>query len=220
MTARRRWPVVLAVIAAVALAAGALLMRTGPSAKASTDRPDARPASSHHDEAQSQSGPTERSAVDTALRLAAAPQQWLYLDDQQLAVAVRHVASPDAADRLVTEVSGEVSLVRDALRHSSGRIWWIVRPLAWRVVGIRDGHASVSVWTVSILSASDVAVPQSDWFTSRFDLEWINGRWLLRATRDERGPTPQLGGRDAAWQPEPFDDALAGFTRVGAEDES
>lgn len=159
----------------------------------------------------------EQGAVDVALQLAAAPQRWLYLTDADLMTAVRGIASPRAADRLVTDVTAEVALVRDALRQSTGRIWWIVRPLAWRVEAFDGRRASVSVWTASILSASDVALPQSDWFTSRFDLEWLDGTWRLAATRDEPGPTPQLGGRDKPWQPEPFDDALAGFTRIGEE---
>lgn len=219
MTSRRRWPTALAVVATAAIAVGVLLARTGSSASPASTRPPSevapRPEPAHpHAEA------TEDSAVDAALQLAAAPQRWLYLTDTELSAAVREVALPRAADRLVADVTGEVGLVRDALRQSTGRVWWVVRPLAWRVEEFAADRASVSVWTVSILSASDVALPQSDWFTSRFDLEWAGGQWQLVATRDEPGPTPQLGGRDKAWQPEPFDDALAGFTRVGAEEVS
>lgn len=215
MTSRRRWPTVLAVIGAVALAAGVLLVRAGSSAsQPSASAPEAGP---RPEPAHARSEATEQGAVDVALQLAAAPQRWLYLTDAELTTAVRGIASPLAADRLVADVTAEVALVRDALRASTGRIWWIVRPLAWRVEAFDSDRASVSVWTVSILSASDVALPQSDWFTSRFDLEWFAGRWLLAATSEEPGPTLQLGGRDKPWQPEPFDDALAGFTRVGEE---
>ena len=219
MTPRRRWPTVLAVIGAVALGSGVLLVRAGSSAgepSASAVREVAPRPEPAHPPAEA----TEQGAVDVALQLAAAPQRWLYLTDADLESAVRGAASPRAADRLVTDVTAEVGLVRDALRQSTGRIWWIVRPLAWRLEEFDVDRASVSIWTVSILSASDVALPQSDWFTSRFDLEWFAGRWLLAATRDEPGPTPQLGGRDKPWQPEPFDDALAGFTRVGEEEGS
>jgi hypothetical protein len=34
---------------------------------------------------------------------------------------------------------------------------------------------------------------------------------------DTVGPTPMSGVRDEPWQPEPFDDALDGFERVGSE---
>lgn len=219
MISRRRWPTALAAVATVAIAAGVVLARTGSSA-APASAPPASEVAPGPEPAHPQAEATEEGAVDAALRLAAAPQRWLYLTDAELSAAVREVASPRAVDRLVTDVTGEVALVRDALRQSTGRIWWVVRPLAWRVEELNGDRASVSVWTVSILSASDVALPQSDWFTSRFDLEWAGGKWQLVATRDEPGPTPQLGGRDKAWQPEPFDDALAGFTRVGAEEAS
>ena len=218
MTPRRRWPVVLAVIAAVALPAGVLLARAAASAGHTppASAVDAEPRRASHVPSE----PTEQEAVKVALQLAAAPQRWLYLSDVELTTAVQKVASPRTADRLIVDVTGEVTPVRDALRRSTGRIWWIVRPLAWRVDAFAGDRASVSVWTVSILSASDVAVPQSDWFTSHFDLEWVDGTWMLAATRDEPGPTPQLGGRDEPWQPEPFDDALVGFTRVPPESAS
>jgi hypothetical protein len=99
-------------------------------------------------------------------------------------------------------------------------VWWVVRPLAWRVDTFTSGRAQVSVWAVSVLSAADVAMPQSDWTTTVFDLEWDGSRWRLVAAFDTPGPTPQLGGRDAPWEPEPFDDFLSGFTRVGAEEAS
>lgn len=223
MSSRKRWRAALAGAAATALVAGLLLVRLGgttsdpapvmTSASAAASRQsDAAPVT----EAQA----AEKTAVAAALQLAAAPQQWLYLTDAELEAAVRAVAAPASATRLVAEVVSEIGLVRDALRRSAGRIWWLVRPLAWRIEHFGGDRASVSVWTVSVLSASDVAVPQSDWFTSRYDLQWVDGRWLLTATRDEPGPTPQLGGSDEPWQPEPFDESLTGFTRVGAEEVS
>lgn len=222
MTSRKRWRVAFAGAAASALVAGLLLVRFGSTSDpepvtaaasvAASSQPDAAPAT----EARA----SEETAVDAALHLAAAPQQWLYLGDAELEAAVRAVAAPGSAARLVGDVASEVGLVRDALQHSAGRIWWLVRPLAWRIEHFGGDRASVSVWSVSVLSASDVAVPQSDWFTSRYDLQLVDGRWLLTATRDEPGPTPQLGGRDEPWQPEPFDESLTGFTRVGAEEAS
>jgi hypothetical protein len=60
-------------------------------------------------------------------------------------------------------------------------------------------------------------MPQSDWFITLLDLRWETGAWRLAATSESAGPTPQLGGRDEVWEPEPFDETLAGFERVGAE---
>lgn len=160
---------------------------------------------------------SEAGAVEAAMELAVAPQTWLYLSDEELEAAIRRVAVPSSADVLIEDITAEVGLARDALARSPGRIWWVVSPLAWRVDSFVGDRAQISVWTVSVLSATDVAMPQADWATTSLDLEWTGTRWRLVATRDTAGPTPQLGGRDDAWQPEPFDDALAGFTRVGAE---
>ena len=156
-------------------------------------------------------------ALDTALALATAPQAWLYLADTELERQVRGVAAATSADALAEEVLGEVGAVRDALLSSPGRVWWIVRPLAWRVDSESGHRAQVSVWTVSVLSAADVAMPQSEWQTTTFDLTLEEDGWKLVATRETPGPSPQLGGRDSFWEPEPFDDALDGFTRVGEE---
>lgn len=160
---------------------------------------------------------SEDGAVEAAMELAVAPQASLYLTDDELEAAIRRVAAPSSADVLIEDITDEVGLARDALARSPGRIWWVVSPLAWRVDSFVGDRAQVSVWTVSVLSAADVAMPQADWVTTSLDLEWDGTRWRLVATRDTAGPTPQLGGRDDAWQPEPFDDVLAGFTRVGVE---
>lgn len=163
--------------------------------------------------------PGEQGAIDAALELATASQTWLYLADEDLEAEVRAVATEASADVLVDDTLAEVGLVRDALAQSSGRIWWIVRPLAWKVESIRAGRATVSVWTVSVLSASGIAVPQADWMTVTLDLVWERDAWRLHGSRETPGPTPQLGGRDTAWEPVPFDEALEGFQRVGPGDQ-
>jgi hypothetical protein len=222
---------VLAVAAVVIFVGGVLLVRTSSTSAGTAD--DATPVigsgASVSTTAVAGEKPgagavvsegDERGAVSTALELAADAQDWLYLSEEDLEVAIRAVAAPAAADRLVEETVAEVGLARDALARSPGRVWWVVSPLAWRVDTFTSGRAQVSVWTVSVLSAADVAMPQSDWTTTVFDLEWDGSRWRLVSALDTGGPTPQLGGRDEAWEPEPFDDSLSGFTRVGVEEGS
>jgi hypothetical protein len=224
-------PRVLAVVAAVVFVGGVLLVRTSstPTGTAGDQTPPIESEGSASTTALATETPSAdvivsegdaHGAATTALELAAVAQDWLYLSDDDLEVAVRSVAVPASADRLVEETVAEVGLARDALARSPGRVWWVVRPLAWRVDTFTSGRAQVSVWTVSVLSAADVAMPQSDWTTTVFDLEWDGSRWRLVSARDTPGPTPQLGGRDEAWEPEPFDDSLSGFTRVGAEEAS
>ena len=224
----RRVPLLVAAVVVV-FAAGVLLTRTGTSPAETGDEPAAsdveQPANdvtlgagspAVPSEAANETSGDEDGAVSTALELASVAQDWLYLSDEDLDAAVRSVAAPASADRLVEEVLAEVGLARDALARSPGRVWWVVRPLAWRVDTFTSRRAQVSVWTVSVLSAADVAMPQSDWTTTAFDLEWRGDRWRLVSMNDTPGPTPQVGGRDQVWEPEPFDDALAGFSRVGA----
>jgi hypothetical protein len=161
-------------------------------------------------------GRNEAGARETALRYAAASQDWLYMTDQDVRAEVEAIATPAAAARLASEEVDEVAFAREALALSPGRVWWFVRPLASDVVTYSDVHARVRVWVVTVLSAADVAVPQADWFTIELELRWLDG-WRLEDVRDEPGPTPVSGTRDEPWQPEPFDDALDGFERVGWE---
>lgn len=157
---------------------------------------------------------TEDGARAAAIHAATASQRWLYLEDEQIRTEVRALATQRAAPRLERDTVAEISLARRSLSASPGRVWWIVRPLAWRLELLTSETASVSVWTVTVLSAADVAVPQADWVTLAVDLEWTGDRWLVDGIRDDPGPTPAVSPRDEPWQPEPFDDALDRFTRM------
>lgn len=156
----------------------------------------------------------EAGARAAAMTFAAASQRWLYLEDAAVEAAVAAISTPTAAPRLAREVLDEVRVARESLSQTPGRVWWIVRPLAVDVEAFAPDRATVAVWTVTVLSASDVALPQSDWTTVTLDLAWHDGDWRVDGTADAPGPTPMLGPRDQPWQPEPFDDALAGFERV------
>lgn len=158
--------------------------------------------------------PTRDGARAAALEAATASQRWLYMDDAHIAAAVRAMATPRAADRLVHDTVDQVAVARRSLATSAGRVWWIVRPLAWRIDSLEADQARVSVWTVTVLSAADVAVPQADWLTVSVELLWVGDGWLVDAVNDQPGPTPGLGPRDKPWEAEPLDEALAGFTRV------
>jgi hypothetical protein len=155
----------------------------------------------------------EAGARAAAMTYAAASQRWLYLDDGAVNAAVAAIATPSAAPALARDVLDDVRMARESLATSAGRVWWFVRPLAVNVETYTPARARVAVWTVTVLSASDVALPQSDWTTVTIDLAW-DGDWRVDAITDEPGPTPMLGPRDQPWQPEPFDDALDGFERV------
>ena len=160
---------------------------------------------------------TESGARATAIAFATASQDWLYLDDEQIDRAVRAIATASAGPSLSAETVAELRTARDGLAKSTGRVWWLVRPLASRVERFDPATARVVVWTVTILSAADVALPQADWMRVTVDLAWEGDTWRLQAIDDVPGPTPMTGTKDRPWQPEPFDDALGGFERVSGE---
>ena len=221
-----------AAVVVVALVAGVFLVRLTQDSSSSPERPDGREAA---DEPRptppaEEAGPAgeaagvpvgfgadEPGAVAAAVAYATASQRWLYFTDDEIEAAVAEIATPVAAARLAEDVVADISMARDQLGQSRGPIWWLVRPLAWRVEDFRDSEARVSVWTVTILSAAGVAAPQSEFLTVTLDLSWTDGDWRVDGVRDTPGPTPITGPQDQPWDAEPFDQALDGFTRIDGE---
>ena len=159
----------------------------------------------------------EAGARDAAIAYAGASQGWLYLTDDEIREAVADVAAPEAARRLAEDVVTDVSAARPKLGASPGRVWWLVRPLGWDVEEYSEDQARVSVWTVTVLSAAEVAAPQTEWMTVSIDLAWEPDGWRVDDVRSTPGPTPMTGPNDQPWDAEPFDHALDGFTRIGEE---
>jgi hypothetical protein len=230
--APKRSTVVLAAIATVMLVAGVTVSRffgggddRTESTAAESQDPTPRPSVP-----AGASGPSlERAGLDVgfaadqdgavaaAVSYATASQRWLYFTDEEIRAAVAEIATPVAAPRMADEVVLDVSAAREQLGGSSGPIWWLVRPLAWRVEHHDADEARVSVWVITILSASEVAAPQSEFMTITLDLAWVDGDWRVDGVRDAPGPTPLSGPQDQPWDAEPFDDALDGFTRLDGE---
>jgi|APTNR8051073442_1049403.scaffolds.fasta_scaffold10611_3 hypothetical protein len=230
--APKRGTVVLAAIATVMLVAGVTVTRffgggddRTESTAAESQEPTPRPSAP-----AGGSGPSlERAGLDVgfaadqdgavaaAVSYATASQRWLYFTDDEIRDAIAEIATPVAAPRMADEIVLEVSTAREQLGASPGRIWWLVRPLAWRVEHHDADDARVSVWVVTILSAAEVAAPQSEFRTVTLDLAWVDGDWRVDGVRDAPGPTPLSGPQDQPWDAVPFDDALDGFTRLDGE---
>jgi hypothetical protein len=158
---------------------------------------------------------SEDGARGAGVTVAGAYQGWLYLSDEALAASVTAVATPDAAERLVAELTGEVRLVRDALAVARGQVWWAVRPLAARVLRFSPEAATVAVWVLSVLSAVGVAAPQSSWSTLTVELAWVGGDWRVDELSRRPGPTPVLDASDQPWPAAALADALSGFELLG-----
>jgi len=224
-----RWKAVLA-LAAVVLGVGATLVRcsvTAPST-AEPDRPgpSTTVAASIPPVGAGEVGPVAESAgmpvgfagnregaVAAAVAYTAASQRWLYFSDDEIGEAVAVLATPAATGRLTAAVVSEVGLARDGLAQSTGRVWWLVHPLATRVEFYTPDAARVSVWTVTVLAAAGVALPQSEWMTVTVDLAWVDGDWRVDDVRSVLGPTPILSPKDEPWPSDRFDTGLDGFER-------
>jgi hypothetical protein len=147
------------------------------------------------------------------LAYATASQRWLYFTDPEIEAAVAEIATPVAAPRLVEEVVADISMAREELARSQGPVWWVVRPLAWRIEHFNDAEARVLVWTVTVLSAAGVAAPQSEFLTVTLDLSRVDRDWRVDGVRDTPGPTPITGPQDQPWDAEPFNQSLEGSVR-------
>ena len=135
----------------------------------------------------------------------------------QIAAGVSAIATVQAGPRLAAQTVAQVGSVRAELAGGEGRLWWLVRPLAWRIESSGGDSASVAVWAVTVLSLSGVAAPQSEFVTVTVDVERVDGRWLVAGVGEVAGPTPMAGPKDQPWDSGRFDGALGGFVRVGVE---
>lgn len=176
---------------------------------------------SGHDQTETKGAPAEMGeradAVTAALEVAPATQDWLYLADADVRAELDRIATTAAAPRLAQTAASSAAAARESLSGATGPVWWLVRPLAWRVEAFDGRHARVSVWEIQILAARDVAAPQSRYRTVEVDLEWSDGRWLLSDLAEADGPAATPAPGEEVWDSHTFDQALEGFTRVGVE---
>ena len=211
---RRRALAGAAATVALLLLAVALTTRAGPAptnatvaTNAAAPRPTSAPAGGDR---------SEEGARAAAVSMATASQDWLYLSDAAIDAAVRARSTAEAGPALAAETVVELGQARRALSASSGRVWWLVRPLATHVERYDPSRARVVVWVVTVLSAAGVALPQADWTRVAVDLVWADGAWRCESVTDTPGPTPDAGAKDRPWQAQAFDGALDGFQRVGS----
>lgn len=160
---------------------------------------------------------TREAASTAAISFATAPQEWLHETDDAIRADIANIAAPGARPGLEAAALREISTARASLKASPGPVWWLVRPLAWRVDSYTEDRAEVSLWMVRILSAVEVAAPQSAYVTVTVTLEWHDGHWRLAAMTEAAGPTPSGATPDQVADSASFDQALRGFTRVGTE---
>jgi hypothetical protein len=228
-----RRAVAIAVALLAVMAVGAALVGVGGRSRAANPpaatAQDA-PAATGGDEAAGHAPAGEAAGVDigfsrdeagaaaAAVSYATAPQSWLYLSDDDVTAGVADIAVPEARDDLAGDVVQEVRLLRSELEQASGTVWFIVAPLATRIddFDAESGRAVVRVWSVRVLSAEGVAVPQSGWVTTTFRLRWHDDDWKIVSSQDADGPVPQLEVGLQPWTADYLGSQLDGFVRLGA----
>ena len=214
-----RRPIAIAAVAAVGVVAATVAITVGRPHRspggAGGPAPPAQPAGPGAGPTAGAGARSQAGAVAAALAVATASQDWLYLADPAMADAVAAVSTAGAGPALAAQTVDGLGRSRDALAASTGPVWWVVRPLATRVEHVGPDRARVVVWTVTVLSAADVALPQADWLRVAVDLAWEAGAWRAEAVTDTAGPTPVTGAKDQPWTAAAFDNALEGFQRVG-----
>ena len=205
---------VLAVVAVVVVlvGAGVVLVRAG--SRDGAPESSVVTATSSNPQAGADA---EWEVVEAAIGAATGSQRWLYLPDEAITEEIGGIATAGSAERIAAAVVEDVAAARSGLSASPGRVWWLVRPLAWELEQRSATEARVRVWVVTVLSAVEVAAPQADWMTVTVDLERVKGVWLVDDLTTTEGPTPMGGPHDAPWDAGPFDRALEGFTRLDGE---
>ncbi len=225
---------VLVAVALVAMLVGAALrgVTDGPSSAPARVPAEAQASSgggTRGSEARAGTGPSElvdgvgvgfshdeAGAVAAAMAFTQAPQAWLYLSDADVERGAAEVTLPSARAGLVARMVDEAGRLREEVRKASGTVWFVVAPLATKVEDYSPSTAVVRVWSVRVLSADGVAMPQSGWQTLSFELAWHEGDWRMAEVAEADGPTPQLEAGLRPWAANYLDDELAGFSRVGA----
>lgn len=229
-----RRAVVLGVMAVVVMAVGAALVGArggGTSTSSPASHPSGVPVAADGAVPPAGHGPSEviagvgvgftqdeAGAVAAAVSYSTAPQSWLYLSDEDVAAGLAGITVPEARDELVSDLVQEVRLLRTELEKASGTVWFVVSPLATRVDDYdgESGRAVVRVWSVRVLSAEGVAVPQTGWQTTTFRLRWHDDDWKIVSTDDSDGPVPQLEVGLQPWTADYMGTELEGFVRIGA----
>ena len=69
---------------------------------------------------------------------------------------------------------------------------WDDIPLTATITRSNRATAQVRVWSVAVLGAPDVGVPNQTWHTVTVDLVWQHDDWKVNGWVDRPGPAPTL----------------------------
>lgn len=169
--------------------------------------------------------PVSRSASDSAGTVTAGPEDvavewarwmstWPYLTPEKFEVQLDERLAADAAKERERDLVW-LEKNQKLLGAASTDVWWVVAPLATRVVDQGKDRASVTVWALSLKSAGGVWAPVGGYMVLDLELVLEDGGWRVFSALGTDGPAPlpavsNVPVDDSAQ----FAEALAGFTPV------
>lgn len=171
---RRRFAGLLVTLVVVAAALGVVIGR------ATTEPPKNRTADATRK-------PTREGAVVAATTYLDAIDWYVIVDGERRRRTIERFTTPAAARRLDAELAAGADALRGAL--TEGPVAARAAILGYRVDQFRTRRAVVSVWGMALFGTG-VYGPTTQWSTSRIELVWSGGRWLVASVRSRGGPSP------------------------------
>ena len=127
--------------------------------------------------------------------------------------------APTAPPAELDQALQELATAREVLTKGHGPVWWVVSPLAARVVTASESRARVEVWVVRVIASGATdnpgVVPAVSWTTSTVDLVWMDrAGWSVESVSDVPGPVPMAQSTAQPATSAEFVGRLAGFELV------
>ena len=148
----------------------------------------------------------------------------LYASEADGRGLLRDWNAPEVTDTAIEETVAAYALARARLAVGGGQVWWLVAPLAVRVVSVTDTRAEIAVWGVRVLSSEprsgDGVVPLATWTTTAVELVWVDAvGWSVSSVHTSAGPVPMVETTAQPATAAAFTTALTGFELIHRDGE-
>lgn len=146
-----------------------------------------------------------------------AEQTMLYLSDDDEERAQRQISSARSIPDGIHHRQSATSEWRPILGAGRGQLWWIVTPLASKVIEYDGSKATVNVWVEYVMSRDGATRPRSWYGMSHLELVWERGDWKIDDQRISDGPVPAVAATQSPWSATGLNTALDGFELPGRQ---
>ena len=148
----------------------------------------------------------------------------LYASEADGRGLLRDWNAPEVTDTSIEETVAAYASARARLAVGGGQVWWLVAPLAARVVSVTDTRAEIAVWGVRVLSSEprsgDGVVPLATWTTTAVELVWVDAvGWSVSSVHTSAGPVPMVETTAQPATAAAFTTALTGFELIHRDQE-